>query len=88
MLDAVFVTNKVPGWDSSTTILQRGGNSAATTRAFGDNATATDHRPLLLVVESDMTDRLDGLREAIADLEAALAALKVELARLEAANPA
>ena len=87
VLDAVFVTNRVPGWESSATILERDGNSPATTRTFSDNASQTDHRPLLLVVNSDIRERLEGLREAIADLEAALEALKAEVERLEAANP-
>jgi hypothetical protein len=86
VLDAVFVANRVAGWDSTATILERDGNTAATTSTFSDNASQTDHRPLLLVVSSDKEDRLDSLREAIADMEAALNRLKVELARLEGMN--
>jgi hypothetical protein len=86
VLDAVFVTNSVAGWESSTTILERDGNVPATTATFGDNDSDTDHRPLLLVVQSDAGDRIDALREAIAEMEATLAALKAELARLEDAN--
>lgn len=84
ILDAVFVTNKVPAWESATTILEREGNTPATTGSFSDTGSQTDHRPLLLVVNSDPEERLDSLREAIADMEAALTRLKAELARLEA----
>ena len=83
VLDAVFVTNRVQGWESSTTILERAGDTAATTETFTDNGTTTDHRPLLLVIESDAAERLEELREIINDLEAVLARLRAEVARLE-----
>jgi hypothetical protein len=83
VLDAVFTTNKIAGWEATATILARDGDSVATTATFSDNSSTTDHRPLLLLVESDETEHLDSLREAIADLRAALARLEAELARLE-----
>lgn len=83
ILDAVFLAHGLTDWDSSTTILNRDGNSEAFDREFGDSDEDTDHRPLLLVVESDVEQNLDALREAIADMEAALARMKAELARLE-----
>jgi len=84
VLDAVFTTNKVAGWEASVSILERDGNSPATTRTFSDTSSTTDHRPLLLVVESDSGERLDELREAIADMKAALSRMEAELARMEA----
>ena len=69
--------------NSSVSILEREGNSVATTSTFNDNSTTTDHRPLLLVVESDEDEHLDAIREAITDLRAALVRLETELARLE-----
>lgn len=86
VLDAVFVANDLPSWESTTTILERDGNSPATSRTFSDNVSETDHRPLLLVVQSDTEERLESLREAIADLESVLMRLKAELVRLEGAN--
>jgi endonuclease/exonuclease/phosphatase family metal-dependent hydrolase len=86
LLDAVFVANDLPSWESSTKVLERDGNAPATSRTFGDNGSETDHRPLLLVVQSDSEERLESLREAIADLEAVLNRLKAELARLEGSN--
>lgn len=86
ILDAIFVANKVPAWESTTTILERDGNAPAAATSFSDNSSQTDHRPLLLVVTSDAEERLDAIREAIAEMEAALVRLKVELERLESAN--
>jgi len=86
VLDAVFVANRVQGWESSTSILQREGSTVATTRTFSDNNQTTDHRPLLLVIESDASERLEELREIIADLEASLVRLKAEVERLEGSN--
>ena len=86
VLDAVFVANRVQGWQSSTSILRREGNVVATTRTFSDNRQTTDHRPLLLVVESDAAERLEELREIVADLEVSLERLKAELKRLEGSN--
>ena len=86
ILDAVFVANRVQSWDSSTSILRRDGNTVATTRTFSDDNQTTDHRPLLLVLESDDSERLEELREIIADFEATLERLKSEVARLESGN--
>ena len=86
VLDAVFVTNRVQGWESSTSILQREGNAVATTRTFIDTNQTTDHRPLLLVIESDPSERLEELRAIIADLEATLERLKAEVERLEGSH--
>lgn len=83
VLDAVFVANRVQGWESSTSIRRRTGNAVATTETFTDTNQTTDHRPLLLLVESDALDRLDELREIIADLEATLERLRTEVERLE-----
>ena len=38
VLDAVFVTNRVEGWESATSILRREGNAVATTRTFSDTS--------------------------------------------------
>lgn len=86
VLDAVFTTNKIPSWNASTTILNRDGNTAATTSTFTDSRDSTDHRPLLLIVESDSIERLEALREAVADMRAALQRMEAELSRLEANN--
>ena len=82
VLDAVFVANRVQGWESSTSILRRKDNKVATTRTFSDNNQTTDHRPLLLVINSEASDRLEELREIIADLEVTLQRLKAEVERL------
>jgi hypothetical protein len=86
VLDAVFVANRVQGWESSTSILQREGSTVATTSTFSDTNQTTDHRPLLLVIESDASERLEELREIIADLEASLERLKAEVERLEGSH--
>ena len=86
VLDAVFVANRVQGWESSTSILQREGHALAETRRFSDNNQTTDHRPLLLVIKSDTSERLEELREIIADLEVLLARFKAEVERLEGSN--
>ena len=86
VLDAVFTTNQVAGWEASASILNRAGNNPATTRTFSDTSTTTDHRPLMLIVESDSEERLEGLREAIADMRAVLARMEAELARMEAGD--
>ena len=87
VLDAVFIRDEeLVGWDASTTILSRSGNSIATTSRFADDAEQTDHRPLLLVIESDTEGRIEALREAIAETEALLENLRQELSRLEAEN--
>jgi hypothetical protein len=83
LLDAVFVTNRIEGWESSTTILEREGNTPTTTRTFTDTDQATDHRPLLLVIESEAEERLEELREIIAELEATLKRLREEVKRPE-----
>ena len=86
VLDAVFVANRVQGWESSTSILRREGHAPAETRTFSDDSQTTDHRPLMLVVESDTSERLEELRDIIADLEVLLARLKAEVERLEGGN--
>jgi len=83
VLDAVFVANRVSGWESKVSIRQRDGDELATSETFHDTTTTTDHRPLLLEVKSDATDRLEELREIIADMEATLERWKAEVERLE-----
>ena len=86
ILDGVFVANDLPHWQSSTMILKRSGNTEAIARTFSDSNDETDHRPVLLTLESEVEDRLEGLRDSIAEMEAALERMKAELARLEARN--
>jgi hypothetical protein len=86
ILDAVFVTNRVSGWDSSAQVLEREGNTPANSGTFNDNGSQTDHRPLLFVVKSDTEERVEALRESIAELEQTLGRLKAELMQLEQMN--
>ena len=51
VLDGVFIRDDLPGWDSSTNILERDGNNIATTSQFPDSQAETDHRPVLLKLE-------------------------------------
>lgn len=84
ILDAVFVANKIPGWESKTDILKRDGNAIATTSTFSDSNTDTDHRPLLLTVTANAEDTIEDLRDAIATTKRTLESLEALLARLEA----
>lgn len=85
VLDAVFTTNRIAGWEASAAILEREGHALATTATFTDTNSSTDHRPLRLIVRSDPSERIESLREAVADTRAALRRLESELTRLEAA---
>jgi hypothetical protein len=46
VLDFVFVANVVPGWTATSVILQREGDSVATSLDFDDDNEQTDHRPV------------------------------------------
>lgn len=83
ILDSVFVTNKIDGWESKVSVLDRSGSAPASSKNFNDDADETDHRPLLVVVESDTEESIESIREAIAATEAELQRLKRELQRLE-----
>lgn len=82
LLDSVFLGNDHPGYKSKTTILNRVGNRAATTRSFRDNRKTADHRPLRILVTSDSDARIESLRDEIALLKRDLAAKERELDRL------
>lgn len=87
VLDAVWIANRVPGWTSETKIIEREGDKVlATARQFPDdgNGPNTDHRPLHIAVKSDVTERIEALREEIAIFEAQLKRAKQLLAQLEA----
>lgn len=83
VLDGVFISDDLPGWDSLTNILARDGNNIATSSQFSDSTAETDHRPVLLSLEFNENERFVALRESIADMESTLARMKEELSRLE-----
>lgn len=83
VLDAVFISQDLDAWISSNEIIRREGDKlTASTKTFSDDDSSTDHRPLLLTIVSN-PDRVEHLREKIAELEAELDLLKAELASLE-----
>ena len=66
--------------------LNRDGNAPATTKTFSDSAQDTDHRPLLVTIESDAEQRIEALKEDIAIREQVLARMKQTLQALEDAQ--
>lgn len=83
VLDGVFVNDDLPGLNAFTNILRRDGNEIATSSGFSDSQTETDHRPVLLVIESNVNERIAALRESIADMENMLSRMREELRNLE-----
>ena len=81
LLDAVFVANTVAGWKSEVTIIERADHRIATTNSFDDDDKETDHRPILLVVQSEKESGIDDLRERIKATRATLKRLEAELKR-------
>lgn len=86
VLDSVWLANDLAAFESSVTILNRNGNTPAFTATFSDSADDTDHRPLLLLIESDAEERIESLKEDIALLEDVLARMKLTLQALESAR--
>ena len=86
VLDSVWLANDLAAYESKVTILKREGNEPASTSTFSDSAEDTDHRPLLLTIESDADERIEALKEDIALLEQVLARMKQTLQELEAAR--
>ena len=86
VLDSVWLANDLAAYESTVTILNRDGNAPATTKTFSDSAQDTDHRPLLVTIESDAEERIEALKEDIAILEQVLARMKQTLQALEDAQ--
>lgn len=86
LLDGVFMANRTPGMRVSLTVLERAGHSLAATTSFDDDAKETDHRPLLLVVESAAENRKEEIERRIAETRATLERLEAELERLKRSN--
>lgn len=86
VLDSVWVANDLAAYESEVTILNREGNIAASTRTFSDTDDDTDHRPLLMTIESDPDIRIEALEEDIEILEDTLARMKRTLDALKDAR--